>query len=278
MKNLLSLLAIALLLACGGKPTAADEDDGNKDITSKFNSTWNIYEHLTNNSDGSITFEAVKWGGLAADFAKDGIPVDWSDYDGIVFELAKPTEVYTQIWVTEKLVAGAYPGATTLKCFFDGQDVTAVGQVALQTAEPTTLYVKKIYLTPAGGPMISTPIWSGECEFGNWENTFSISADRFATAEEGDKIEFIYMTDHKNPSVSYWQFRTTYNDGSDNTLEGNHYELNDWGCATVGSGSTDYRIILTAKDAQRLKESGLFVMGYYNNVIQCNLLQPYDVN
>lgn len=276
MKKLLTLLAAAMLLACGGKPTTTEEDD-DLNITSKFNSTWNIYEHLTNNDDGSITFEAVKWGGLAADFTKNGVPVDWSDYESIVFELAEPTKVYTQIWVTEKLIAGSYPGATTLKCNFDGQDVSAIGQVALQTSEPTTITVKKIYLTPAGSPMISTPIWSGECEFGNWENGFNISPDHFITAEEGDKIEFIYNTDHKNPSVSYWQFKTTYNT-TDITLEGNHNELNEWGCATVGSESTDYRIILTAKDAEQLKEYGLSVVGYYNIVRQCNLLQPYETD
>ena len=60
---------------------------------------------------------------------------------------------------------------------------------------------------------------------------------------------------------------------TEQTLEGNSNELNEWGCATMGKGATSYRIMLTANDIDRLRDKGAFINGYYNNVTQCNLLR-----
>jgi hypothetical protein len=67
-------------------------------------------------------------------------------------------------------------------------------------------------------------------------------------------------------------FKTIYNT-TDETLEGNDSELNEWGCASVSSTATSYRIRLTAKDVENLKKYGAFVNGYYINVTQVNLLR-----
>ena len=56
-------------------------------------------------------------------------------------------------------------------------------------------------------------------------------------------------------------------------LEGNADDQNEWGCVTLEKNSTRYTITLTANDAARLKETGLFVNGYYLVVTQVNLLQ-----
>ncbi len=123
-------------------------------IIDKFNGTWNPSETQTHNEDGSITFNAVSWGGLSAWLAENDTPVDWSAYSKIVFEFAEPTTVTTQILVMtasdNNVSASGNAGITKLECSFEGKDVTQVNQVALQCAEPTTLVIKAIYLVKAG--------------------------------------------------------------------------------------------------------------------------------
>ena len=51
MKNLLACLALLLLVSCGGNQDHEDEND----VLSKFHSTWNVYEKMVVNSDGSVT-------------------------------------------------------------------------------------------------------------------------------------------------------------------------------------------------------------------------------
>jgi len=261
-------IATMVLCACGSNPTGSNDS---LDITSKFNSTWNVNESLTTDDDGIITFEAVTWGGMAASFAENNTPADWSSYEAIVFDFAEPTAVETQIKVTEKVVTRGKKGMTSLTCYLGGQDVTAIDQVALQAAEPGTIKVKRVYLVPASDNWFSRTIWEGDCVFGDWKDGFSIEPDKFAAATVGDRLEFIYTTDVSNPFISYWQFKTVYRD-TDNTLEGNSYELNDWGCAMVGQGSENFRITLTEKDVINLKEKGMFTNGYFCCVKQVNLL------
>ena len=268
MKKLIYFLVCAVLFSCGVTPNAEDE----LNLTSKFNSTWNIHESIETNLDGSITYNALAWGGLVGSVKKQNLPVDWSKYESITFEFAEPTKVATQIMISEKLKTLGRKGITSLKCNFDGQNVKSVSEVALQAAEPTTLKVKNVYLTPDNAVWESSPIWTGKCVFGNWENGIIVEADKFANAYEGDKIEFIFTTDTSNPEIGYWQFKTIFN-GTETTLEGNDNELNDWGCATMGKEATVYRIVLTANDVANLKEKGLFVNGFYNVVSQCNLLR-----
>ena len=268
MKKFLALMTSALLLmACGSKT-----NDDPTDLTSKFKGTWNIHEKLQHNDDGSITYTGVAWGGMSAMVKEHNLPVDWSDYESIVFEMAEPTKVMTQVVLSEKLNMMTKAGVTTVKCNFYGNDVSAISEVALQLAEPSTITVKRVYLTKAEKLNYSTSIWTGECLFGNWSENIVIPPTSFNDAVEGDKLEFIYPADRSNPDVTYWQFRTVYN-GTDTPLEGNSDELNDWGCAAVGKGSTDYQIKLTANDVMNLKEKGLVVSGYFLKVTECNLLQ-----
>ena len=128
MKKFFTLIA-ATLFAVG---LNAEEID----ITANFNYTWNGEESIVNNADGSITFNALSWGGLAAFFATktdDGqdMPIDWSGYSKIVFEFAEATTVNTQILVLEGASAWGNIGITSLECSFAGNDMTGVMQVAL---------------------------------------------------------------------------------------------------------------------------------------------------
>ena len=265
---LLAFITIILPLSCT-LPWLQEDDPSN--ITSKFKATWNVHEKFEQNSDGSVTYHSVTWGGLVGLVKEHNLPVDWTGYESITIEFAEPTEVETQLLVAGILCFGR-KGITKLTCYFEGVDMRQVDQVVLQTAKPTTLTIKSAMLSPVSNSWDSTPIWEGECIFGNWEDGFVINPEQFSTAIEGDKLEFIYSTDASDPKRSYWQIKTIYN-STDQTLEGNYNEQNDWGCTQVGRDATAYRIRLTAKDAKELKKKGLFVNGYYVNVTQVNLLR-----
>lgn len=271
MQKLILLSATVLLVACSVKPASENEDDG-LNLTSKFKSTWNVYESMEENDDGTITYHALPWGGLVGSMKDHNLPVDWSRYESVTFEFTEPTKVPTQIMVSDKLKTWGKVGITSLTCFFDGHDVTSVDEVGLQASDTCVITVKNVYLTPATAIWEPEPIWEGECVFGDWAGGFVIPADQFDDAQAGDKLEFIFTTDTSNPEVSYWLFKTVVN-ATDNTLEGNSDELNQWGCAMVSKGSTDFRIPLTANDVARMKDKGLFVNGYQNIVTRCNLLR-----
>lgn len=265
-KNLLLiLLATMPLTACLGN---SDEED----ITERFNLTWNTKEYLVRGGDGSITYNAIAWGGLAAHITEDGTPVDWSEYGKLVVEFSEPTQVPTQMIITDHYKVYGADSIERLECSFDGQDVTAIKQVALQASQPTTLRIKRVYLSRTHTLFASTPIWEGDCELGNWAQGVNIGPEHFINVTEGDRLELIYTTDQSNPLITYWQLRTIYS-GTDTSLEGNARELNSWGCATVSGGSTNYRITLTANDVKLLQEVGLFVNGYFCHLREINMLQ-----
>ncbi len=128
-----------------------EEPDGEKEsIIEKFTYCWNSEETLTRNEDGTITFNAAAWGGMAAWLVVDEVKADWSNYKKIVFEYAEPTTVNTQIKIGDYSAWGN-PGITSLEMPFDDKDVSAIEQVALQCSDPTTLVVTAIYLVKKGG-------------------------------------------------------------------------------------------------------------------------------
>lgn len=267
------LLALIVLFMPSSCTLPWMQEDDPLDITQKFKATWNIHEKFEQNSDGSVTYHSVTWGGLVGLVKEHNLPVDWSGYESITIEFAEPTEVETQLLVAGILCFGR-KGITKFTCYFDGVDMRQVDEVVLQTAKPTTLTVKSVKLSPISTSWDSKPIWEGECVYGNWEDGFVIGPEKFATAMEGDKLEFIYAADVSDPNRTYWQIKTIYNGPDQNqTLEGNYNEQNDWGCTQVGSAATSYRIRLTAKDVKELKKKGLFANGYYITVTQVNLLR-----
>lgn len=267
MRYLLILLTAIFAVAC-----SEGEKGGDRDITSLFKDRWNINEEVIHNSDGTITYNALQWGGLVADFKNQEQPEDWTKYEKIVFEFAERTTVRTQLMINDKIVSYGSPGILTLSSPLVGIDIKNVKQVALQAYENTTIKVKRIMLKEAKDTDFTTPIWDGECIMGNWESGFLVDAEQFKDAKPGNVLEFVYSTDTTNPTVYYWQVRSVYS-GTEQTLEGNANELNEWGCATLGKGTTRYRITLTENDVEQLKKLGLFVNGYYITVTQCFLLQ-----
>ena len=270
MKKLLMLLSSVLLAAC--MPNISSEEKDDLDLTSKFNNTWNIYESFTTNDDGTITYHALPWGGLVGSFKERNMPVDWSAYESITFEFAEPTKVQTQIMLSDELKTIGKPGITSLTCYFDGHNVTSISEVALQSSDTSVVTVKRVYLNPVNGTWESSPIWNGNCAFGNWENGFVIKPEAFEAANEGDKLEFIYSTDMSIADAAFWLIKTIYN-GTETTLQGNDNELNQWGCVLLNKDATVYRIVLTAKDVVNLRKQGLFVNGHYAVVTQVNLVK-----
>jgi hypothetical protein len=268
MKTIYILAVCALFASCSLNLHPDDENN----LTSKFNGTWNIHEGIERNINGVITYNALPWGGLVASVKERNMPVDWSGYESITFEFEEPTKVPTQIMVSDKLKTVGKAGITSLTCYFDGQDLTSVDEVALQSSDTSTILVKNVFLTPGRSTWESTPIWEGNCALGNWENGFVVKPEQFISAIEGDKIEILFNTDTSDPNRGYWLLKTVYNE-TDKTLEGNENELNEWGCAMMGRSSTVYRILLTANDIKNLRKNGLFVNGYYTIVSQVNLLR-----
>ena len=114
------------------------------DITSGW-STWQDSETIDYNADGTLTFNSAEWGGLAKWLGGR----DLSGYDYLVVEYAEPTTVITQLLVqfsTEEVITKqANPGATYLFIDLNDERSTAVNQIALQTASPSTIKIAAIY-------------------------------------------------------------------------------------------------------------------------------------
>lgn len=269
-RPLLSLLLVSLFCSCAH----VDSEEDKLNITKKFNTTWNIYEKIVQNDDGTITYQALPWGGLVGIVKENNMSVDWSGYESITFDFAEPTKVPTQIMVSDALKTWGKPGITSLTCYFDGHNMKSVDEIALQAGDTATLVVRGVRLTPTEGTWEQTNLWDGYCIMGNWQDGFVVTADQFSDVSEGDKLEFLFTTDRSNPEVKYWLLKTIFN-GTDQTLEGNSTELNEWGCATMSANASSYRIVLTENDAARLHSNGLFVNGYYNTITQCNLLRKH---
>ena len=255
------------VVSCGKASRHTEQND----VTLKFNSTWNIYEQCALDDNEDIVYKAVAWGGLVGSFLERNMTVDLSDYESITFQFAEPLPVPVQVVVANRFKTVGKQGLTSLTCYFDGQDVTSVNEIVLQPHDSCDIVVKDVYLTPNNAQWESAPIWKGACQLGNWENGFVVKPDFFANAYEGDKIEFVFNTDQNDPDVKYWLIKTIYN-GTSETLEGNDSELNNYGCASVSSHATIYRIPLTATDIANLQTTGLFVNGYFVNIKQVNLL------
>lgn len=266
MKKLLTIMASMVMVACG-----SNSDGDSLDLTSRFNGTWNIHEKFEKGDNGEIIYHAIPWGGLVGSMRERNLPVDWTPYESVSVEFSEPTKVGTQLLIKDRLRVFGKPGITKMTCYFDGQDVTQIDEVAIQSSDSSILKVKRVYLTPGSSVWDSTPIWEGHCVFGDWEEGFIIPGDKFLDAVAGDKLEFIYEVDRSDPKVEYWQFKTIYN-GTDSTLEGNADQLNAWGCCPVGESGV-LRIRLSENDVKELRKIGMFVNGYYNIVTKVNLLK-----
>ncbi len=268
-KLVLFLSTVLLLLSCGEDSRHVDAND----VTLKFTSTWNIYEKCAFDEDENVLYEGIPWGGLVGNFLQQNMPVDLSDYESVTFEFIDPLPVPVQVVVANKFKTVGKKGLTSLTCYFDGQDVTSVNEIVLQPHDSCNIRISHVYLTPGNNTKwVSNRIWKGECAFEDWAGGFVLKPENFASANEGDKLEFIFEADNTSPEIKYWLLKTIYNTTSE-TLEGNDSELNEWGCASVSSTATSYRIRLTAKDIEYLRKFGAFVNGYYLNITQVNLLR-----
>ena len=205
MKKLFTLIAATLF--------AAGMNAEEVDILSLFTYTWNTEESLVTNDDGSVTFNAQQWGGMAAWLAVDDVPADWSGYSKVVFEYAEPTTVNTQILVGDASAWGN-PGITSLECSFKGKDMSAVQQIALQASDVTTITVKRVYLvTKTGdepGPdepkYVDGVLWEGSVLVTGWGNQPYVLSDggtelKEAGAEAGDYLYFYASAPDENWQV-----------------------------------------------------------------------------
>lgn len=203
----------------------------------------------TSKVDASINAE-WQWGCQVFLKVNSGANGAWEDMAGTsAVGFAEPGEAKFEI--TDKILEQF----KTASSFFVQGMCVVVSKIELESAVATT----------------STQLWSGECVFGNWAEGFSVPAEQFANASAGDVLEFVYTTDTET-TEKWWQFKTIFA-GTEEALSSNKADLNDYGCATVASGSTSYKIVLNAEDVAKLKETGLFVNGHFNIVTAVNLIQ-----
>lgn len=203
----------------------------------------------TSKVDASIN-ASWEWGSQVFLKVNSGANGDWEDMAGTsAVGFKEPGEAKFEI--TDKVLE-QFKNASSI--FVQGMCVV-VSKIELESAVATT----------------STQLWSGECAFGNWAEGFSVPAEKFANASAGDVLEFVYTTDTET-TEKWWQFKTIFA-GTEDVLTSNKADLNEYGCATVASGSTSYKMVLNAEDIARLKETGLSVNGHFNIVTAVNLIQ-----
>ena len=190
----------------------------------------------TSKVDASIN-ASWQWGSQVFLKVNSGANGDWEDMAGTsAVGIKEPGEAKFEI--TDKVLE-QFKNASSI--FVQGMCVV-VSKIELESAVATT----------------STQLWSGECAFGNWADGFSVPAEKFANASAGDVLEFVYTTDTET-TEKWWQFKTIFA-GTEDVLTSNKADLNEYGCATVASGSTSYKIVL-------------FVNGHFNIVTAVNLIQ-----
>lgn len=281
MKKLFTLITMALMAVGGVKAGEEVDIDLNN---------WNwSYNAAPTYADGVLTITLTgNWGqgSIGWDPAHD-----WSMYGKMSVVIESYTNDWGKITVTSNtlkegssdsyvLVAekefGSITSTTTIDVPLDNQTLTSgVRQIAIQgKATGDIIKVSRVYLTEAV-TYNSTTLWEGTCDFGTgWSSGFNISADKFASASEGDILEFIYTT---SSTASYFQFKTIFS-GTDpaEPLTSNSSDLNSYGCAGVSSGSTNFRITLNASDVAKLKETGLYTAGYACVVTKVNLLSATE--
>jgi len=120
-------------------------------IMSRFNYTWNENESIKDNDDGTKTFTAVKWGGMAAYIGGE----DWSSYNKLVFEFQGQAPANAKIIIQcdgdVQYEYSTNAWVTKIECDLSGKNVTKVNQVAFQMNEDSqgwnnTFTFSKIYL------------------------------------------------------------------------------------------------------------------------------------
>ncbi|MBQ9356865.1 MAG: hypothetical protein IJT98_06220 [Prevotella sp.] len=267
---LVAVIAVMAMTSCFLPHST--EDDNKYDITDKFGLTWNADETMVKNADGTISFHARAWGGLAASMVSVDGPADFSPYESIVVEFSKPTPCITQIIFNEQIISWGKAEITRLEASLYGFDLRQIQQVALQFSKDCTVDISRIYLVKTTYEWQSTQLWEGSCKLGNWTGSLTIRPEKFDIAVAGDMLEIKTIMDKNSPELGYWQIKTEISDTQD-VLIGNQDHLNEWGCASIDKGTCSLLVPLTARDVARLQSHGLHIVGFYKVVTQVNLLQ-----
>ena len=173
------------------------------DIIDNFTYAWNGAETVTHNADKSITYEGAQWGGMAAwmGTGEPSVPADWSAYDKLVFEFAEPTAIAVQGYVqtaSEDIKYWGNAGITKLECPFEGKDVSAVNQVALQLSEAATIVITKIYLVKKSG---AEPAPAFELTFDPKDGTEVEVDDEITLTYNDEAFLLYYTTDGSDPKA-----------------------------------------------------------------------------
>ena len=154
------------------------------EITDRFRNdgyTWDENESKTVNGDGSITYEALQYKGLAIWYGG----VDLSEYNQLVMEFKVAPTVQVQMKIDDYLFPGAI-GSKFLICDLESGDFTNVQQMALQctTAGGGTIEISKVYYRSNTYSATGTVI-----PFDEYGCVLSSNLNGF---NDYDKVEFAY--------------------------------------------------------------------------------------
>ena len=104
-------------------------------------------ESITNNEDGTKTYHAKQWGGMAMSMQGE----DWSSYNKLVIEFSSPIPCLAKIEFlgasNNEHEAWANAGAERIEADLSWRNLSNVTQIALQSSEGgKDFYIKRIYL------------------------------------------------------------------------------------------------------------------------------------
>lgn len=139
------------VLKKGTASSSASQSGGDKSIIDNFNNVWQSWngESITHNSDGSLTYNAKQWGGMAA-YPND----DWSGYSKLVFELdgALPFKVTVGVKSNYQEYKQEFDaGSSKIEFELSDSKFSNVSEVYLQAQNEGVAKFSKIYLAAGSG-------------------------------------------------------------------------------------------------------------------------------
>lgn len=280
MKKLFTFVFGVLFALCANAAVYDIGEPGNN--VKDGDNLWYNSETKTINFFGQWSYRPGWWLGT----------LDCSDYDEFVLEIDNKDNLKIQVFLEyndkyenegKEVTYNSTAQGNTDKIVLplNSEHKHSIMQIFLQYTSadasvdaPKSVTFKKAYFQNAAPAPASTAIWEGSNDFGNdweWDKTVGISADKFATLETGDQLKFTYS---ENDDKTYWQFKLADQAQTSSVLTSNKADLNDWDCATMASGSTEYVVTLNESDVALLKATGLRVSGFALTLSKVEILHP----
>ena len=120
-------------------------------------------------------------------------------------------------------------------------------------------------------------LWEGMQNVGtgwDWNSNVVIEATKFANAGFGSKIKVTYTCDEG--AATYYQLKFTNSSGA--ALTSYTVGRNEWDCAELAQGSTEYEFYINLADLAELQTGGMRVAGYAAIITKVSLVNYFNIN